>query len=205
MKKIFITLGLIFFGILFTACAKIPFKEQAPLENAALVYIYVMPDEGINDTNRKPSYKVSINNKQTKGVILMYEYMVFNLKPSQIDISATRADIETKTIRMDLKAGETYYLRVQSFSDDFAKFELAEVASSVGKKEIRSTDLAGSVDKQKEEVIEEILEPLSVKSEESVLSSTSKTDEIQKAYKLKEQGIISEEEFNALKAEILAK
>ena len=40
---------------------------------------------------------------------------------------------------------------------------------------------------------------------EAVVQTSSKMDEVQKAYDMKEKGMLSEEEFNRLKAEILAR
>ena len=212
MKKILLIITLLALSTLFTACGKIPFAKQEPMSNAALVYVYVTMDSGINDTDRMPNYVVGINGKNTEGSIEYGTYKYFNLKPGQITISATRSDIETQDIELNLDAGKTYYLRIQSFSDDFAKFEIARVNSNEAYPELKDTTLADKFEKS-ENVISELIssssdEPEVVKDravEVKASQSTSKMDEIEKAYDMKEKGMLSEDEFNTLKAEILAK
>ena len=213
MKKTVLIIALLALSTLFTACGKIPFEKQKPVSNAALVYVYVTMDSGVNDTDRMPAYVVGINGKNTEGSIEYGTYKYFNLKPGKITISATRADIEKQDIELDLDAGKTYYLRVKSFSDDFAKFEIARVNSNEAYPELKDTTLADKFEKSSENAISELIssssdEPEVAKAkafEAQPAQTTSKMDEIQKAYDMKEKGMLSEEEFNALKAEILAK
>jgi hypothetical protein len=191
--------------LLFSGCAKIPFSEQEPLQDAALVYLYVDYDNGTNDNSRNPAYKISIDGKPLEGYVGIYEYLYLNLKPQVVEITATRQSIEKQSITLDLEAGETYYLKVQSFSDDFAKFSIKEVPESVAMKTLPDTKLANEYAKEDEDVIEALIEPLHDKEQAEVVApaTTSKTDEIQKAYEMKEQGVLSQEEFEKLKAEIL--
>ena len=56
-------------------------------------------------------------------------------------------------------------------------------------------------DEPKEEAI--IVAPITQSA--PTVSKASKMDEIQKAFDMKEKGILSDEEFNTLKAEILAR
>ena len=212
MKRTLVIITLLALSTLFTACGKIPFEKQKPASNAALVYVYVTMDSGVNDTDRMPNYVVGINGKNTEGSIEYGTYKYFNLKPGQITISATRSDIEKQDIELTLDAGKTYYLRIKSFSDDFAKFEIARVNSNEAYPELIDTTLADKFEKS-ENVISELIssssdEPEVVKDravEVKASQSTSKMDEIEKAYDMKEKGMLSEDEFNTLKAEILAK
>ncbi len=213
-KKTLTIITLVALTVLFTACGKIPFEKQKPMNEAALVYIYVTMDGGVNDTDRVPDYVIGINGKGTEGSIKYGTYKYFYLKPGTMNISATRNDIEKQSLELDLEAGKTYYLRVQSFSDDFAKFEIKKVSSNKAYPELKSTTLADKFEKS-ENMISELIysssdEPEAVKekaakAEASTLESASKMDEIQKAYEMKEKGMLSEEEFQTLKAEILAK
>lgn len=77
--------------LLITACGnRTPFKQQEPLENAALVYVYasvqVMTDESSSD----PEYSIRINNKPYMQRVKEGEYIVLNLKPQAMTISATK-------------------------------------------------------------------------------------------------------------------
>ena len=211
MKRLLI-IALLLVSTLFTACGKIPFEKQKPLTEAALVYVYLTMDSGINDTNRMPNYVVGINGKNTEGSIEYGTYKFFNIKPGKVTISATRSDVEKQDIELNLDAGKTYFLRVKSFSDDFAKFEIARVNSNEAYSELMNTTLADKFEKS-ENTISELIssssdepEVAKVKAiEANATQSTSKIDEIQKAYDMKEKGMLSEEEFKTLKAEILAK
>lgn len=212
MKKTFLVIALLTLSTIFTACGKIPFEKQKPMSSAALVYVYLAMDSGVNDTSRMPNYVVGFNGKNSEGSIEYGTYKYFNLKPGQITISATRSDVEKQDIKLNLDAGKTYYLRIKSFSDDFAKFEIARVSSNEAYPELKNTTLADKFEKS-ENVISELISSSSDKPEvvkERAVESkpaqtTSKMDEIQKAYDMKEKGMLSEEEFNTLKAEILAK
>ena len=207
MKKTAIILGTILLSIFFSACSKVAFEKQAPLENAALVYVYVVPDDGINVTSRMSMYKVGINGKKTEGDIKVGEFKSFNLKSGMITISAYRADLEEQKIEMELNAGKTYYLRVKSFSDDFAKFEIVRVNSSVAYEELANATLAGEYVKEGN-IISELITPKEEASPivtQTVVHAKSKTEDLQNAAALRTQGILTDAEFDKLKAEILSK
>jgi len=218
--------------LIVTACGtRIPFKEKAPLENAALVYVYVKENITSDDDLSTSNYKIRINNKQTEGRLNSKEYMVFNVKPQTIDFSATRTQIEEKIITLNLQAGEIYYLRIIGNLDG-GTFEMNKVSISVGRDEIKDTGLSGSTaidadnllteligeDKDEAVVVQEsptkakqaspIVQQQSyvpVKPASKSVSSMSKLDEIQQAYKLKEQGILTDEEFKTMKTKIISK
>ncbi|MBU1927649.1 hypothetical protein KKG77_01475 [bacterium] len=208
MKKILLVLTSIILSMLFMACSKVAFEKQPPKENAALVYVYVVADSGVNDTNRVSLYKVGINGKKTEGYLKVAEYKAYDLKPGMITISAYRGDLEEQKINMDLAAGKTYYLRVKSFADDFAKFEITRVNSSVAHEELAHTTLAGEYVKE-DNIISELITPkqetATPVATQQVVYTKSKTEELQNAAALKQQGILTDDEFNKLKAEILSK
>jgi hypothetical protein len=209
--------------LLVTACGnKTPFAAQQPLENAALVYIYVTSEATSDESANQADYSIRINNKRYLERVRSSEYMVFNLKPEAMTISATRGQIEEQVIQLDLKAGQIYYLKVRDNLDG-GKFEFEMVSNSVGAREIAKTGLAGSSEESPENIITELVNPKEEKKEDVIITPTtvtqpvvaaqpvintkslSKSDEIEKAYKLKEKGILSEDEYKALKSEILTK
>lgn len=215
MKKILILSSLLSVVVMFSACSsKSPYKEQKPLEEAALVYVYVVSQSGVAENYKDHAYKIKVNGKSVEGLVKTDEYMALDLKPGNVEVSATRADIETQSVKLDLKAGDIHYLKVKSFSDAFAKFDLIKEQSVVAKKEIAKT-----VDATSKNIIEKEIEGVTVFADKKApvvetavpvqLSApqvpTSKTDELEKAYKLKEKGIISEEEFKTLKSQIISK
>ena len=217
MKNLFTTLTILFLTLVLAGCSKTPFKEQEPLENAALVYVYVLVDDGVNDTDRNPYYKVGLNGKNVKGGMLTNEYMAFKLKPEKVEVSVTRADIEKQELTLQLQAGESRYLKVQSFSDDFGKFSFEEVNSEVGAKEIADTRAAVE-DKKEDDYISVLIDSISSEEEENAAvvkedaaekdikkSEQSDANELERLYELKEKGAISQEEYETLKSKVINK
>ena len=217
MKNIFTIITILVIALAFAGCAKTPFKPQEPLTSAALVYIYVGMDDGVNDTERNPYYKVGFNGKNVHDGMLTNEYMAFDLKPESVLISTTRANIEKQELTLQLKAGETRYLKVQSFSDDFGKFTFKEVSSDVGAKEIISTRAAVE-DKKEADYIDVLVESVSSDEKENAAvvkqdtpenetpaSEQGDADELERLFELKEKGAITQEEYEALKAKVINK
>ena len=135
------------------------------------------------------------------------EYKFYRLKPKSMTINAYRADIEEQSVELTLSAGKTYYLRIKSFSDDFGKFDITRVNSRVAYKALNETSLAGEYETTQAIVSDLIIEdkPEAAVTTTTVIHSKSKTDELLSAAKLKEQGLLTDEEFNKLKSEILAR
>ena len=154
MKKLF-TLTLLLAGMLFISCSRIPFEAKKPVEDAALVYVYAVP---ANDTERATKYKVSINGKDTKGFVGALEYVTYDLKPMSIVMAGTRNDIEKQELPLNLEAGKSYYIRIQSYSDDFAKFTFKLVNESQALEELKTTTLAGAY-KKEDNIIEALIMP----------------------------------------------
>lgn len=221
--KILKTLLLTATLLLFSACGnKTAFKLQEPLQKAALVYVYAKVKLDSTGNSNRGEYSLRINNKPVMQRIKDGEYMVLNLKPEAMTLSATRDQIQEVVLDLDLKEGETYYLKVID-SQDGSAFNFVKVASSEAKKEIATTGLAGSFEESVDNIITEFVNPKSSESMEvkaiapvPVVTQApatrpiqtapmSKTDEIMKAYELKEKGIIDEQEFKTLKTNILNK
>ncbi len=187
--------------LLISGCgSKVPYKTQEPLKNAALVYIYVTDTNNFTDNLETSIYQIRINGKKIKQKISHNEYMPLDLKADEVTISTTRTQIEERSLTLHLEAGKIYYLRVKTDMDD-GGFEFEEVKKSIGMQEIVKTTLAGATLEDKDAKLTELME--SKKSDAGKKESFSKIDEIKKAHELKEQGIISNEEFEALKKEIL--
>ena len=192
----------IFIIFLFTACAdKIPFTPSKNLQNSALVYIYV-PNEvtSTDNTDSTVSYKLKIGNEPIKDYISDGEYMVFHIKPSSTTFYATKDAIITRSLRLDLKKNRTYYLKISKLSDN-SDFTFQQIKKDIALKEIVNTGLANSVKVDKKRVNPNIINEKPKKETKAV----SKIEEIQKAYDLKEKGILTQAEFNKLKEEILSK
>jgi hypothetical protein len=188
-------------SLFFLACAKTPFKKEDPLENTALVYLYVVAGSGINDMDRIPYYEVQINGKNTEGKVYPQEYLKYNLAADSVEISVARDVIEKKSIKLSLTRGEIYYLRVKSYSDGFAKYDFEVVAEKEALKEIKDTKYAIY---ENAEDLDILVKEESVKDKQKPAQvNKSKVEKIKDAYKLKEDGIITLEEFEKLKAEII--
>ena len=232
LKKIVVLASVL---LMIVACgSKIPFKKQQPLENAALVYVYVPDTVTAGEDTQTYTYSLRINNKKYKQRITEGEYLTLNLKPITLDISATRSDVEEHKLRVSLEAGKIYYFKIQKHDD--LSFTFERVKNSVALAEIAKTGLAGSMVDDTSNIITEFVNPKEDKKEDVLIkqaqtqqpvktqmatpvvpvvtptttSSTkrvtaSKLDEIKKAYEMKKEGIISDDEFKTIKSEILAK
>ncbi len=194
-----------------SGCAdKVPFKAQEPLENASLVYIYMPNQSEAVENYSYQDYDIRINGKRAEQKIKSGEYVAFHLKPNFVVLSVVRAQIEEQVVDLNLKAGETHYLRVRGNLEN-GRFAFEKVADKTGIKEIAKTGLAGSVMEDVDSAINELIEVVGSEKEAQTMqiapsqTSVSKTDELEKAYKLKEQGIITEEEFKTLKTQIITK
>ena len=245
MKKIVSIVSLLVISLVFSACGnRVPFKEKSPLDNAALVYVYVVGDVGTEEADSSSDYSIRINGKQFLQRIEAGEYLAFNLKPESMTISATKRQIEEKVVELDLKAGHIYYLKV-SDNLDGGNFEFERVNNADGSKEVRQTGEAGTSVESPENIITEFVGGSKDDEKSAVIVKESKMDEakinaiiekklanrkvtspsqrvpaqvtttsttigsklqeVQKAYKLKEQGILTDAEFQKIKSEILAK
>ena len=207
MKKILFLSLFWSVGIMLSGCApKSPYVEQKPLEGAALVYVYVVPQAGVTDNYKDHAYKIRVNGKNVEGYVKTGEYLALDLKPGNIELSAARADVEVQSIKLQLAAGDNNYLKIKSYSDGFAKFDVVKTQDVIAKKEIASSVNAKSKNIVEKEIEDTVL--LSDKKEpakEQNVVPLSKTDELDKAYKLKEKGVITEEEFKTLKSQIISK
>jgi hypothetical protein len=210
MKKIK-TLFIVTLLLFISGCAdKVPFKAQEPLENASLVYIYMPNQSEAVESYSYQDYDIRINDKRVEQKIKSGEYVAFHLKPNPITLSVVRAQIEEQIVELNLKAGEVHYLRVRDNLEN-GRFAFEKVANEIGIKEIAKTGLAGSVMEDVDNVINDLIEVVGSEKEKAQTLqapsqvSVSKTDELEKAYKLKEQGIITEEEFKTLKTQIITK
>ncbi len=198
-----LTTFLLFFILLFmSACGtKIPFKEQEVVADASLVYIYAPMSFSADDTIDNGDYSVYINNKRYEQDIKLGEYIPLNLKPKNTKLSVRAIDIEELSITLDLKPANTYYLKI-SGSDTFS---FKAVEENIALKEIRKTVLAGAFEKSVSETITELVgsddDNKSVENKKT--TESSKLQELQDAAKLKEQGLLTDEEFKALKSDIL--
>jgi len=214
MKKLtLLLLSLTIF--IFSGCGnKIPFAKQEPLPESALVYVYLPANISDNDVTFISDYNIRFNGRQVMERISSNEYMAFNVKPEKVEIAVVRKQIEKKSITLDLIVGQIYYLKIE---DNLAgnSFDFTRMNKKDAYPELMKTGLAGSSVESEDNIINIFTdEP---KKEESVVvapassqvaptaNTSSKMQEIQNAYDMKEKGMLSEDEFNTLKAEILAR
>ncbi|QOY54470.1 hypothetical protein HUE87_11420 [Candidatus Sulfurimonas marisnigri] len=223
MKNLLLKSTILLILLVFTACSsKVAFAKQEPLQGASLVYVYVPQFVSTGENGNMGSYKIRINNKRVESKIFEGEYQVFNLKPEKISISVTKDGIEERKLQMDFKEGESYYLRVINDVQN-NNFSFVQAEKGVALKEIAKTGLSGSRAIELDNIITELVtpdekqestpivsaplapKPAVQKVQIETLTTSSKMDEVKKAYQLKVDGILSEDEFTKLKAEILAK
>ncbi len=198
MKNIIKIVILLLTLTLLTACtSRVPFHAKKPILDSALVYIYLPATLSNDDETSSDIYTIYINDKIVKGALESNEYRAFDMKVNSTTFSIVRGAIERKSITLDLKEGNIYYLKIENGLEN-NDFNLLLVNKIQGLKEISKTGLSGSVAVNQNTLITEVIE-----SKET--QKISKIDEIEKAYKLKEKGILSQAEFEKLKTEILVK
>lgn len=194
--------------LLITGCAsKVPFQESAPIENASVAYIYMTNYSELVEGSSGKNFTIRINDKSVEGRIKSNEYMKLDLKPQKIKFTATRDSIEEKSVTLDLKAGDSYYLRIRDNLQNGA-FSFEHISKDTAKNEIAKTGLAGSVLEDVNSALTELVGTSEPKKEEVKVKAktvTSKTDELEKAYNLKQKGALTEEEFKTLKSQIISK
>ncbi len=145
MKKILLLLLTVFLSTLFVSCAKVPFTKSVVKKNASLVYVYaIRKSDSIDAGTRIQVYKISINGKTTKGFVKAYEYATYDLKPGPIEFTASRNDVERHKLDLELEEGKTYYIRLNSFGEDWGEFNFELVSESKALKEMEETTLAGA-------------------------------------------------------------
>jgi len=232
MKKTLMMLGILVIGLLFSACAsKVSFKVQKPLAGAALVYVYVVDGFANGENASHSDYNIRINGKRYLERIESGEYMVFNIKPKPTLFSAVKGQILEKDIKLNLKVGDVNYLRITDNTEN-GEFGFEQIKPSVARLEIVKTGLAGSSVENPKNIITELISTeknkdnsivqtnqkptiskaqidkiidAKLKSKSVSVTNTTKLDKIKEAYEMKKQGILTDEEFKAVKAEILAK
>ncbi|MEA3523171.1 MAG: SHOCT domain-containing protein [Campylobacterota bacterium] len=196
MKKIILLLNIAFLSIILTACAdRTPFKEQKPLKNTALVYVYNAKTVSTDENTYENIFTIKIDNKIATAKLFESEYVAYDLKPRTVTISVLKAAIEVKNITLDLEAGESYYLRIKG--SESVEFENINEAQAL--KEIAKTGVAGSnYIFGAEDKVEGLVDTTSDNKK-----PRSEADEIQRLYDMKEKGIITQEEFQTLKAKVI--
>jgi len=199
MNKIIKTLITITITLSFIGCAdKVPFKEQSPMANSTLVYVYANKSVQNEEETTVGKYALQIDRVAIGTTLVEGEYTAINLKSKkEVQISATRSALITKDIFLHTKTDAIYFIRINTLAG--GTFELETVDKNIGLKEIKKTTLSGAtLEEQIDSYIVEDKEPLKVKK-----SETSKTQKIKEAYQLKKDGIITGLEFDKLKAEII--
>ena len=202
MNKIIKTIITISLSLMLFGCAdKVPFKEQSTLDNSALVYVYAKVKTVNDDDSIAGEYSISVDSKRLDVRLVEGEYIPIDLKaPAKVNISATMGAIITKDITIDVRESNMYYIR--AMVTEGSNFNFEQVSSEVGLSEIQNTVLSGSS-------VEDINEALAVDTTEekgaakAAHTGGNKIQKIKDAHQLKVDGIITQDEFEKLKAEIL--
>ena len=104
--------------LLLTACgSKIPFAKQEALPDSSLVYVYLPSSISDDENSNESDYNIRFNGRRVMERISSNEYMAFNVKPELVEVSVVRKQIEEKSISLDLKVGQIYYLRIEDNLD----------------------------------------------------------------------------------------
>ena len=181
--------------VFMTGCAqKQPFKEAKAIENTALVYIYRLSSHGLDDVK----YRLYAGNEKIDYMLGGGEYAPVHIKSGAVSIRAVANGVLEHTLDLNLEAPNSYFVKLTP--KEGGDFTIEAMTNIQGLTDLKKTFLSGSeleIDPLKKKVVEE--------KEETVTQHLSISDEIAKLYEMKERGIITQEEFTALKAKVIAK
>ncbi|GEM_PF-3556797 len=192
--RIILTVSLLFVIALFTvSCVqKQPFVKEKVADESALVYLYRPLVHGSNDVG----YRLYVDNEKISYILRGGEYAPVHLKAGRATFRAIANGILEHRVTLNLENGTEYFIRM--LPQEGGDFTMKVLPKSIAILELSNTFLSGS--------------ELSIDTDNTKLippkpsqASGSVSDEISKLYNLKEQGIISEEEFRQLKAKIISR
>ncbi len=195
MQYVWISLLSIFLLFSIMGCAqKQPFKEAEIIENTALVYIYRLSSHGLDDVK----YRLYADDEKINYMLAGGEYAPMHIKTGTVRIRAVANGVLEHTINLNLKAANSYFVKLTP--KEGGNFTITATTSAKGLSDLKKTFLSGStleIDPLHKKVVEE--------KKETAIQHPSISGEIAKLYEMKEKGIITQEEFTALKAKVIAK
>ncbi len=178
-----------------TGCAqKQPFKEAKIIENTALVYMYRLSSHGLDDVK----YRLYADDEKINYMLGGGEYAPVHIKAGTVRIRAVANGVLEHTLNLNLEAANSYFVKLTP--KEGGNFTITATTRVQGLTDLKKTFLSGStleIDPLHKKVVEE--------KEETATKHSSISDEIAKLYEMKERGIITQEEFTALKAKVIAK
>jgi hypothetical protein len=126
-----------------------------------------------------------------------------------IKFPAVRDGIFEQSVKFNAKAGKTYYLKITQYPDSFDFTNMQDKNEALA--QIKKTGLNDSVYEDEKDIITKIIQPnqkeqkvkKEVKTQAKISTNNDKMSKIKEAYKMKQDGLITEKEYNKLKREIL--
>ena len=182
---------LVWLPLVLVSCAqKQPFTSAQLSQESALVYLYRPSIHGHNT----PTYRLYVDNEKIPYILGGAEYAPVYLKAGKATFRAVANGILEQSVTLDLHNNTAYFIRTLPQED--GTFTMQPIAADQALNEISRTFLSGSelqIDADKKKLI----------THNAAQESPSASDEIAKLYKMKEQGIITEEEFIRLKTKVI--
>ena len=130
--------------LLLSGCGnKTPFVEKQPIQDAALIYVFVEDTISADDTMQNAIFRLRINNQNVKGRVFPGEYKVFDMKPATVLFSAVRTNVEQKNIKLKLEADKIYYVEIRTTEEDDS-FTIKEISKTEAAEDLKNSKLAGS-------------------------------------------------------------
>lgn len=183
-------------ALLFTmaGCSKQPFQAVEPKPGKSVVYVYWPEAYGVDAVK----YDVVING-EIVGIVHNNSYIARDVPNGPLNVTVQNNDpvaahLETSTVSIDTSGDNVAYVKVTS------PFKVSVPDEEVAREEIKKTlvwdgligsELQATATAEKRPVSQE--------------SSFSAAAEIERLVALKEKGAITEEEYEILKARIIAK
>lgn len=196
-KALYAITGILVIALITGCATRTPYHDSHIEKEKAVLYVY-RPDSLFNV---EKVYDVIIDNT-TKGQIYESAYSPITIDPGTLSVTirnhdAVMGNVENKTITFDtVTAGKAYYIKIDVTERD--SFKVTAVNETDAKEEIVKTFLIDA-DSKKFKVYKSAPSNAAV----TAPAPLSTSDEIERLYKLKEKGAITQEEYNTLKAKVI--
>ena len=184
---------------LFAGCGpRMPYAEHTVAPDKAMVYVY-RP----KSVNAEGSLHEIVIDGSVRGRVDDSGYFPVPVDPGRVDITVRNSDIvvgtvENKTVHLEnARAGGVYYVKVDLSREDIYSVKLVDAAEARG--EIAKTFL---YDSTRTDI--NLRENSAAYTAAPAKEAPSSLDELERLFALKEKGALTQEEFERMKAKIIA-
>ena len=185
--------------LLLAGCGpRVPYAEHTVAPDKAMVYVY-RP----KSVNGEGALHEIVIDGSVRGRVDDSGYFPVPVDPGRVDITVRNSDIvvgtvENKTVRLeDARAGGVYFVKVDLSREDI--YSVVLVDSAEAQDEIAKTFL---YDSTRTDI--NVRENSAAYTAAPVKEAPSSLDELERLFALKEKGALTQEEYEKMKAKLIA-